>query len=151
MLGFVKNIINRSGEKKDGGFYLQLDETGNVVETDSPSQPSAPAVKPEEKEVKSAQATTENPETPETPVAEKKKSGKTSIKKAKSEAKPKKTEPVAATPAPVVKPATPPEPQEKNFATKYLTTTNTMSRRRPGANMNGFLEMARQAKVPINK
>ncbi|BAZ05861.1 hypothetical protein [Calothrix sp. NIES-3974] len=145
MLGFVKNIINRSGEKKDGGFYLQLDETGNVVETNTPSQPATPAVKPEEKEVQPAAATTE------TPVAEKKKSGKTSIKKAKSEAKPKTTEPVAATPVATVKPATPPEPQEKNFATKYLTTTNTMSRRRPGANMNSFLEMARQVKVPINK
>lgn len=38
-------------------------------------------------------------------------------------------------------------PTETNFATKYLLPTN-IPRRRPGVNMNGFLDMARQVKTP---
>lgn len=151
MLGFVKNIINRSGEKKNGGFYLQLDEDGNDVK----ATPTPQAVIAKANEVngngKTAAATKSvQADTPtENPAPEAKKSAKVSIKKAK--AKTPKTEPVAVTPAPAVKPAKPPEPTEKTFAPKYLTPTSTSSRRRPGANMNGFLEMARQAKIPVNK
>ncbi|MCE2720770.1 MAG: hypothetical protein ACK5RY_22925 [Dolichospermum sp.] len=38
-------------------------------------------------------------------------------------------------------------PTETNFATKYLIPKNT-PRRRPGVNMNSFLDMARQVKTP---
>ncbi|BAZ84560.1 hypothetical protein [Dolichospermum compactum] len=38
-------------------------------------------------------------------------------------------------------------PTEANFATKYLIPTNS-PRRRPGVNMNVFLDMARQVKTP---
>jgi hypothetical protein len=68
---------------------------------------------------------------------------------------------VAAQPTPKVEPkatpaavkATKPEPvkisvpTETNFATKYLIPTNS-PRRRPGVNMNVFLDMARQVKTP---
>ena len=65
-----------------------------------------------------------------------------------------------ATVAPVVKVesvATPVEkPVEKpvvaketTFAPQYLLTLTSRSRRRPGANMSGFMDMAREAKVPI--
>lgn len=139
MLGFVKNIINRSGDKKDNGFYLQLDETGNVVEPTAAAKPAAPA--PTSLEASSDAATTE------APAPEAKTSKKVSVKKPKAETAVKTAEAAPAPAAP--KPAAP--PTEKNFATKYLVQTNTMSRRRPGANMSGFLEMARQAKVPISK
>ena len=43
------------------------------------------------------------------------------------------------------------EPTETNFATKYLIPKNDNMRRRPGANMNSFLDMARQVKTPIKK
>ena len=36
---------------------------------------------------------------------------------------------------------------ETNFATKYLIPVNS-PRRRPGVNMNAFLDMARQVKTP---
>ncbi|MTJ54398.1 hypothetical protein FJR38_17915 [Anabaena sp. UHCC 0253] len=39
-------------------------------------------------------------------------------------------------------------PKETNFATKYLIPTNNNVRRRPGVNMNSFLDMARQVKTP---
>lgn len=38
-------------------------------------------------------------------------------------------------------------PTETNFATKYLIPKNT-PRRRPGVNMNSFLDMASQVKTP---
>ena len=38
-------------------------------------------------------------------------------------------------------------PTETNFATKYLIPTNS-PRRRPGVNMNVFLDMASQVKTP---
>jgi len=37
---------------------------------------------------------------------------------------------------------------ETTFAPKYLTPTNSNARRRPGPNMNPFLDMARQVKTP---
>lgn len=64
--------------------------------------------------------------------------------------------PVAPTPAavapaaPVAAKAEPVKisvPTETNFATKYLIPQNT-PRRRPGVNMNSFLDMARQVKTP---
>ena len=55
-----------------------------------------------------------------------------------------------ATAAPVAakaEPVTISAPTETNFATKYLIPKNT-PRRRPGVNMNSFLDMARQVKTP---
>ena len=39
------------------------------------------------------------------------------------------------------------EPTETNFATKYLMPTASNVRRRPGANMSSFLDMASQVKT----
>ena len=61
--------------------------------------------------------------------------------------------PAAVAVAPVAAKATKAEPvkisvpTETNFATKYLIPKNT-PRRRPGVNMNSFLEMASQVKTP---
>ena len=40
------------------------------------------------------------------------------------------------------------KPTETTFAPKYLSPTSTNGRRRPGPNMNPFLDMARQVKSP---
>ena len=40
------------------------------------------------------------------------------------------------------------KPTETTFAPKYLAPTTTSNRRRPGPNMNTFLDMARQVKTP---
>ena len=37
---------------------------------------------------------------------------------------------------------------DKTFAPKHLAPTNTNGRRRPGANMSSFLDMAREVKTP---
>ena len=61
--------------------------------------------------------------------------------------------PAAVAVAPVAAKATKAEPvkisvpTETNFATKYLIPKNT-PRRRPGVNMNSFLDMASQMKTP---
>ncbi|MCZ2202652.1 hypothetical protein [Cylindrospermopsis raciborskii] len=56
---------------------------------------------------------------------------------------------VESIPAPVVKPVEKPVvAKETTFAPQYLLTLTSRSRRRPGANMSSFLDMARQAKVP---
>lgn len=41
-----------------------------------------------------------------------------------------------------------PEQPKQTFAPDYLLPTNSHGRRRPGANMNSFLDMARQVKTP---
>ncbi|OKH16109.1 hypothetical protein NIES592_00025 [Fischerella major NIES-592] len=84
-----------------------------------------------------------------------------SAKKAKAEAKPDPTQvelvqtaegvtvEVKEDKAPAV--AAKAQPTETTFAPKYLMPTSTNGRRRPGANMNSFLEMARQVKTPASK
>jgi hypothetical protein len=73
-----------------------------------------------------------------------------------------KAEPATAKPAPAkvakesakpakatkAEPAKPAAPTETTFAPKYLIPSSSNSRRRPGANMNTYLDMARQVKVP---
>jgi hypothetical protein len=81
------------------------------------------------------------------PVAEKK-AKKTSVKKEK-QVKETPAAPVSA-PAPVAATNGKVEPQEVEFATKYLITPS-MSRRRPGPSLNGFKDMARKAKLPANR
>jgi len=64
------------------------------------------------------------------------------------------TTPAVTETAPAAKATTPAAPKltvqkETNFATKYLIWPSSGERRRPGANMNSFLDMARQVKLPV--
>ncbi|BAY85647.1 hypothetical protein NIES267_51480 [Calothrix parasitica NIES-267] len=45
----------------------------------------------------------------------------------------------------------PEDNKETLFAPKYLIPKNNNVRRRPGANMSSFLDMASQVKTPVNK
>ncbi|WP_017714763.1 hypothetical protein [Kamptonema formosum] len=65
-----------------------------------------------------------------------------------------KAEPAPAKPAQSAAPAKESKPQPPKaaepaggFATSYLVSTSTSTRRRPGANMNSFLNMATQVKT----
>ncbi len=76
------------------------------------------------------------------------KSAKTSIKdkKDKSKKEKKAEEPIAVTQTPTAIPQ-PATPAITNFATDYLVTAAVAgNRRRPGANMKGFMTMARDVK-----
>ena len=121
----LKNLFG--GKKSD--FYLELKETDGEQKATATTAAAAPVVE--------AAA----------PVAEKK-AKKTSIKKEK-QVKETPAAPVSA-PAPVAATNGKVEPQEVEFATKYLITPS-MSRRRPGPSLNGFKDMARKAKLPANR
>lgn len=105
--------------KRSSGYFLELDDAKGVS--------SLPA-KPVEKAADSGVAVA--------PVA------------AKKVEAPTKAEPAKPAPAAVAQALNLPQPQITNFATTYLTPGNgSGGRRRPGANMNAYLDMARQAKT----
>lgn len=122
----LKNLFG--GKKSD--FYLELKETDGEQKATATTAAAAPVV-----------------ESAPAPVAEKK-AKKTSVKKEK-QVKETPAAPVSA-PAPVAATNGKVEPQEVEFATKYLITPS-MSRRRPGPSLNGFKDMARKAKLPANR
>ncbi|MGH1393076.1 MAG: hypothetical protein ACRAVC_03450 [Trichormus sp.] len=143
MFGFIKKLITGiigfitgllPGSKNDG-YYLQLEETG----TGSAPVESQPAV------AKSNGTKAKATETPKSEVAP------TPEKAVKKEASQNGKSAPAPAPAPApaasTKPAT---PTETTFAPKYLIPSVSASngRRRPGANMNSYLDMARQVKTP---
>lgn len=156
-------IAPKAKVKKSKGYYLELDETGNtkldvtalkpelakaavavVEKLPEPIKAAVTAEAPTKAEAATA-AKTEAPAKAEAPAPEKK------LKKAKAKA------PAAESENGKVKiEAQPNPPAETNgkvadqatFAPNYLMPTTTSSRRRPGPNMNTFLDMARQAKTP---
>jgi hypothetical protein len=142
--------------KKNDGFYLQLeDEQASSQPTAKTKTPDPAPAKPEPvatstppvaavKEAASVAPATKSVAEPAATVE--KKSLKTEKKSAQKAQTPKKVE----APAPVAV-AAPVAPPITNFATDYLIKpSSNSSRRQPGANMNGFLELARQVQKPAN-
>jgi hypothetical protein len=128
MFGFIKNLIGGilgfiTGlfGKKDNSYYLELKEEATETKPAAVKPVAATVTTP-------APAATEKPATAKPATAT-------------------KTEPAKA-PAPKAEPAKPAVPTETTFAPKYLAPTATNVRRRPGANMNVFLDMASQVKTP---
>jgi len=123
--------------KKAKGYYMELDETGNVKAADSQKKPEP---------VKAAVATVEPPKAKS---AEAKKPEPAKAEAVPSNGKVK----IEAQPNP---PASAPEasngkvdPQrETTFAPNYLLSTASKGRRRPGPSMDLFRDMARQVKTP---
>lgn len=149
---FIKKLFG----KKNDGFYLQLEDDDKApkpaAKAKVESKP-APAASPTAAVVEAAPvapapvvaaiAQTAPAAKAEPEVA---KAGKKSVKKTEA----KKVE---AAPAPVAVPV-PAAPPITNFATDYLIKpSSTSTRRRPGANMNSYLDMARQAtkQAPFKK
>ncbi|AFY96150.1 hypothetical protein [Chamaesiphon minutus] len=116
--------------KKNDGFYLQLE--------DDDAQKPAVKAKPE-----AVAPATPAPATKQTaPVAAKTEAAVPAKSEKKAEA-PKAVEQKA----PVV--TAPPAPPITNFATDYLIKpSSNSSRRLPGANMRGFLDLARKIDKP---
>jgi hypothetical protein len=113
--------------KKSGGFFLELDETGNV-KSDAPAP--APAAE-------APAATVAKAEAPKAKT-------KTSVKKA-AKAEPAK---LAATPTVAVSNGrVEPQPGVTFAPNNLLPLTTNNSRRRPGPSMNSFLDMASQMKT----
>jgi hypothetical protein len=131
--------------KKDG-FYMQIDESATPKDS-VPKTPEAttPRVASVSEKAVVADAPVAEAVAATTNTQEKAKSTKTSIKKEKKDKKDAKkdlveSQPVAVTPAKTV-------PTITNFATDYLIIPAVAgNRRRPGANMKGFMTMAREVK-----
>ncbi len=127
------------GKKKKDDYFLEFDDAkGASPETESTETKPEPAPEPPKPEAKQPEAQPESSKE-EAP----KKSKRTSIKdRKKKEAKPA----AKSAPAPAPQPKAQPKKEAATvlFAPDYLAPKPTATRRRPGANMAGFLDMAKQ-------
>ncbi|MBD2245105.1 hypothetical protein [Nostoc sp. FACHB-888] len=167
ILGFFTGLLRG---KKSNGYFLELDEAKDAAK-DTAKEVASNAKKVAETIVSNAQkvtatVTSDAPEASKPTslngtktAAAKTKEAKTKEKSAKNPkpadvtlvqtAEGLKVEPgknAKAAAAKVLKE----EPTETTFAPKYLAPSATSSngRRRPGANMSAYLDMARQVKTP---
>lgn len=178
MFGFIKNLFGGiatffgglfAGKKskdeatapkakKSKGYFLELDETGNI-KSETPAKKPEPAKAQAEAPAKQAEPAKAAVATLERPKAE---------PKAESKAVATKSEPGKEVPSgengKVVKVEAQPNPPapanlvasngkvdpqtEATFAPRYLMPTPSNSRRRPGPSMDMFRDMARQVKTP---
>ncbi len=146
-------MFKRLFGKKNDGFYMQADESKAPASVEKVAvAPKATAPAAEKKVEKVAD---EAPvETKAAPVAEKAetaaeespKATKTSIKDKKKAKGEKKANPTVELVA--IETVAASEPAITNFATDYLIKPSSNSnRRRPGANMKQFMDMARQVEI----
>lgn len=139
---FFKKFFGR----KNDGFYLQLEDedASSKPEAKAEAKPAAAPTPAPAATVVIAPAAIAAPATTTAPVAAKadKKAAKAEKKAPKSAETPKVEAPKPVVTAPAAPPIT-------NFATDYLIKpSSNSSRRLPGANMRGFLELARQVDKP---
>ena len=135
MFGFLKNIfggifgflgkILGLGKKSEYAYEFEATPAAKAIPASQPA-PKAEAAKPAATEVKAEAAKAE--------------------KAATKKEKPAKVETPAPAAAKKPEPATAPAPVS-GFSSQYLTPTATATRRRPGANMTSYLDMARQVKT----
>ncbi|XHR81406.1 MAG: hypothetical protein ACFKPT_24815 [Gloeotrichia echinulata GP01] len=124
ILGFLTGLL--PGNKKSNGFYLELDEAATGA---TPTVTAKPAAVSNGK--KTLQAVV--PEAPATPAP-----------------KPVKVEASQNGNGKVPKAEPAKEPIPTTFAPQYVAATvpSSNSRRRPGANMSVYLDLASQIKTP---
>ena len=159
-------MFNKLFKGGNNDFYLEIEEETK----DAPSKPSQPTTTsngngarppavatptPEAKPAAEAAVKTEAVET-ETATQESGTARKKTFRKskvAKKETAPASTPAPAPTPTPAPVAVSPKDLEENQntFAPRYLIPTSTNGRRRPGPNMNSFLEMAGQVKVNTSK
>jgi hypothetical protein len=127
-----------AAKKGNSGFYLELDEAKGEAAKPAASAPAASTATVEAKPAETQPAKTSRKEK----LAALAEGGKPAAASTPAPAK----APTAATIATAPKPVEKFEP-ETAFATKYLVTNGDNGRRRPGANMSPYLDMARKMKV----
>ncbi len=148
IFSFIGGIL---GGKKSSGYFMEYDEAQSV-------KPASTKEIAPEQAIKNGKSAAESvaKSVKETVVATEA-TVKSAVKSTKAEAA--KAEPVKAETAAAngsTNGAKPPVAAETlnlpqptvSFATEYLVPKPTNSRRRPGANMGAFLEMAKTAKTP---
>ncbi|MBD2346938.1 hypothetical protein [Anabaena subtropica] len=151
MFGFIKKLIagilsfltGLIGGKKSGGYYLELKEDTTEEKAVAPTAPTTPTSSNGTKAAVKAEVPTATEKSPvPTPAKTAKLEASKNGKNGKAASAP--AEPVKA---PVAKTTT---PAETTFAPKYLAPSGSGAngRRRPGANMSTYLDMASQVKTP---
>jgi hypothetical protein len=124
ILGFLTGLLPK---KTSNGFYLELDEAASGSNPKVEAKPAASNGKTAEP-VAAVAAPVDSP-------------APTAVAKAITNGKAPKAEPATPTVA---------TPTETTFAPKYVAASvgSSNGRRRPGANMNNYLDLARQVKIP---
>lgn len=176
MFGFIKNLIAGilgfitgllPGKKKSNGYFLELDEAKSIKpletvkeaakEVASNTQKAVETVATEAKKIADKVVSDSKKEVETVPSKAAASSNGTkaaaSIADSKSVKASENGKAPKAEPKPELTPAASKVakiPAETTFAPKYLAPSATSSngRRRPGANMTSFLEMARSVKTP---
>ncbi len=172
MFGFIKNLIAGilgfitgllPGKKKSNGYFLELDEAKSIKPLETVKEAASNTQKAAEKvatEAKKAVETVISDSKKEVETVPSKTAASSNGKKAaasKGDSKSVKASKNGKAPKAEPKPELTPAaskvakiPAETTFAPKYLAPSATSSngRRRPGANMTSFLEMARNVKTP---
>lgn len=143
------NVLKKIFGKKNDGFYLQLEDedASSKPEDKAKAKPDATPASPVVVATANAPVAVTAP-APVAPVAAPATAPKVEQKAAKIDKKAaKKAESAKVVQAPA--PTVPAAPPITNFATDYLIKPSSNSgRRRPGANMKGFLDLARQVEKP---
>lgn len=124
IFSFIGGLLG--GGKSGGGYYLELDE----------AQSGKTASAPKQEENQPAEA-----------------NGKPAAAPVATIAAPAKVETASLNGSKPAAPANPlnlPQPTVSNFASEYLAPKPTAGRRRPGANMSSYLEMAKNMKTANN-
>jgi hypothetical protein len=136
--------------KKNDGFFMQADESKSAAVKVEPAAKAEKVEKAEKKEsIAPAHTAVEDvAQTTDLPAEPTAKAKKTSIKeKKKADKKEAKAAEKVETPLAAAPVALPPLPTVTAFATEYLIKpSSNSSRRRPGANMKSFVNMAREVK-----
>jgi hypothetical protein len=148
------NVLKKFFGKKNDGFYLQLEDEDASSKPEPKAKAKLEAVAPVPAANVAVKPESVTPAPVAAPVAASvaapaAKAEQKAVKNDKKSDKKvaKKVEAPKVAPAPV--PTAPAAPPITNFATDYLIKpSSNSSRRRPGANMNKFLELARQTDKP---
>ncbi|MEC4813710.1 MAG: hypothetical protein SAK29_10640 [Scytonema sp. PMC 1069.18] len=168
MFGFIKNLISGIlnffiglfGGKK-GDYYLELDESSEekaqqtakapakeLAAAKAPAKELAKQPAANEKtatETVTATASAKTNGTQEAAPTTKPEPAKVELVQTANGVRPEPAKNAKADAAKVIQE----QPKETTFAPQYLAVPSTNNgRRRPGANMNPFLDMARQVKTP---
>lgn len=141
----IAGADSKPRKARNSGYFLELDDAKGISNgATTATKASSPAAAPKAEAVKAA---TKSESTKVDSAAPASPSESAKPQASKSAAAVEKTEPkhaVAATNAALNLP----QPTVTTFAPKYLAPTGSLNgRRRPGANMSSFLDMARQVKT----
>jgi hypothetical protein len=141
ILGFVTGLLpGKKNSKSSNGYFLEMEEATSQPKPVAAKLAVSNGKKAEKAVVVSQTAKISEPETVKATKVSKQAKVETSQNGKAAKAEPAKAAVATKTPT------------ETTFAPKYLapSTTSSNGRRRPGANMSAYLEMARQVKTSNN-